>query len=544
MKKNIYQHIKTYSLAIATCALCSTGVFSVSSCTDLDENPYTFMDPNAYYKDADELESALYTVYSSFRSMAGDYKYIMKLECSTDYGQPGYQKEDCNLINAWVNVNDASNSFANTWSRAYQTINRANVILGRGANIEMDETQKNQIFAQARFLRAYSYFYVLRLYGGCPISEKYTEGVENLELPRNTVDEVYQTIITDLEWCEQNGNLPKKGDASYDNWRVTIGAVHSLLSEVYLYRASMTDDSAKKNEYFQACKDYSWKVINQEDGPYELVKPYTDLWLWFNANAKNNIESIFELQYAPVTGQDTDLHRQFGVGIQINDAAIGSYMYHRYNPAIYRIEEYADNDDRKKCFLTKVVLESGENAGALYEYVRSDKGAFPGSKNWQTTAPGNIKYYDNKTDYTLKKAGTNFYILRLSEILLNYAEAANQLTPGDGIAQLNEVRTRAGLAPLSGLSQEALDDSIFIERGREFIGEAKIYYDEIRTDRLGKRVYDFVKRGVEEGYNFFQDLQFVPQKNFLWKIPQTDLDSSNGAMEQNPDNVSDPRYPL
>ena len=94
---------------------------------------------------------------------------------------------------------------------------------------------------------------------------------------------------------------------------------------------------------------------------------------------------------------------------------------------------------------------------------------------------------------------------------------------------------------MSGLSQEALDDSIFIERGKEFIGEGKIYYDELRTDRLGERVYEFVNRGVAEGYNFFQELRFVPQKTFLWKIPQSDMDS-NAALEQNPDNVSDPRY--
>ena len=71
------------------------------------------------------------------------------------------------------------------------------------------------------------------------------------------------------------------------------------------------------------------------------------------------------------------------------------------------------------------------------------------------------------------------------------------------------------------------------------IGEAKLYYDELRTDRLGKRLKEFMKRGVAEGMYLFQELQFVPQKNFLWKIPQGDLDS-NPALEQNPDNISAP----
>ena len=81
--------------------------------------------------------------------------------------------------------------------------------------------------------------------------------------------------------------------------------------------------------------------------------------------------------------------------------------------------------------------------------------------------------------------------------------------------------------------------AIFQERGWEFIGEAKLYYDELRTDRLGKRLKEFMKRGVAEGMYLFQELQFVPQKNFLWKIPQGDLDS-NPALEQNPDNISAP----
>ena len=214
MKTTLFKHIGTGTLVTV---LTLSGSLCVSSCTNLDEN--TFADPSQFYKNEEELQSALATVYSSFRRMAGDYYYIMKLECCTDYGQPAYTKENCNLINAWVGVNDASNSFKNTWSRAYMTINRANIVLGRGEAIEMDAAEKNRVYAQARFLRAYSYFYLVRLFGGCPISETYTEGVDGLELPRKSVDEVYTQIINDLKWCEDNGQLPQKGDANYDNWR-------------------------------------------------------------------------------------------------------------------------------------------------------------------------------------------------------------------------------------------------------------------------------------------------------------------------------------
>lgn len=111
------------------------------------------------------------------------------------------------------------------------------------------------------------------------------------------------------------------------------------------------------------------------------------------------------------------------------------------------------------------------------------------------------------------------------------------------LKKLNLVHERSGLTALSSMNQEDLDEAIFQERAWEFIGEAKFYYDALRTNRLGKRLKAFMDRGVADGMYLFQDLMFVPQKSFLWKIPQGDLDS-NPALEQNPDNVSDPNIPL
>jgi hypothetical protein len=178
-------------------------------------------------------------------------------------------------------------------------------------------------------------------------------------------------------------------------------------------------------------------------------------------------------------------------------------------------------------------------------FVAADKGHYPGTKGWQSCTPGNGKYYDFKTDASLLMSANNFMILRYSEVLLNYAEALNQLNAGsaEALKYLNMVHQRAGLSALSVTSQTDLDNAIFQERGWEFIGEGKLYFDELRTNRLGKNVYDFISKGVAEGMNYFRKLNFVPQKSFLWKIPKTDLDS-NSALEQNPDNVSDPNYPL
>jgi len=501
---------------------------SLNSCTDLDERPYTFIDPDNFYKNETQLDQGLMGVYNRFRRMAGDYTYIMRIECCTDFGQPCYTKEDCPQINCWYDINNASTStFKNLWSRAYQVINSANTILARGEGVDMDETHKMQLFAQARFLRAYTYFILVRIYGGVPIPTSYTKGLEGLKIPRETVETVYEYVIDDLEYCEQN--LPVKGTSDYDVWRASKGAAQALLSEVYLTRASMEGIT----DYYQMCVDYCERVIDSE--VYDLVDNYKDLWFAFNAEAKNNQESIFELQYAPISGQENVCHRQFGLGNSITIPGFGSYFYHRFGPAIYAWQSYDTDDERLGVFITKYVMND-----QLHEFVPEDKGFYPGSKNWLTSTPGNAKFYDFQTSANLMLPCANLYMMRYSEVLLNYAEAKNQLEGGsaDALEKLNQVRLRAGLPALGSMNQKDMDEAIFRERGWEFIGEAKLYYDELRTNRLGYRVKNFVDKGIEEGMYLFQPLQFVPKKSFLWKIPQGDLDS-NPALVQNPDNISD-----
>ena len=88
---------------------------------------------------------------------------------------------------------------------------------------------------------------------------------------------------------------------------------------------------------------------------------------------------------------------------------------------------------------------------------------------------------------------------------------------------------------------DAVDEAIFMERGWEFIGEGVIYYDELRSDRLGKRVGYFVKKYNDMKYNQVLPLEFVPTKHHLWWIPNSDM-SANSALVQNPENKEDARY--
>jgi hypothetical protein len=155
-------------------------------------------------------------------------------------------------------------------------------------------------------------------------------------------------------------------------------------------------------------------------------------------------------------------------------------------------------------------------------------------RNVEHTCVFNCKYFDQHTDASLQRPNANFPILRYAEVLLNYAEAANILNGGSGIECLNQVRNRAGLPSFSG-SQAEIDEEIFNQRRFEFVGEGKIFFDELRRDVLADLSAKKLARGYADGLSYFTTDKplFAPQKSFLFLIPQSDLDS-NPALEQNP----------
>lgn len=95
---------------------------SLGSCTDLDEQPYTFVNPAQFYKNESQLSEALNSVYAQFRNYNGNYMNIMRLEDCTEFGQPNRgPKEDNQNINDWYDINsgNTSSTFINLWNRAY-----------------------------------------------------------------------------------------------------------------------------------------------------------------------------------------------------------------------------------------------------------------------------------------------------------------------------------------------------------------------------------------------------------------------------------------
>ncbi|MBR1464703.1 MAG: RagB/SusD family nutrient uptake outer membrane protein [Prevotella sp.] len=526
--------MKTIKYILAS-AILAVGGMVVTSCSDLEEKPLTFLNPNIYYNTEGEVDAALNGVYNRFRNMytANSQLYLANVELYTEQGWPTYNKNSMETLNRWYDINNASTGNSDRgvnriWSAAYEAINRANIVIARHQDVSMSETSHGRIDGQAKFIRAYSLWHVIRLFGGAPIITTYTNGLEGLEVPRNTVDECYEAIIADLE--EAAKELPARGsDASYDVWRIHQGACYALLGEVYLYRATMNGNN---QEYLTKARDYSKMVIDSH--AYSLMENFTDQFYWFNENAKNNKESIFELQFAPLSGQSNDMHIRFGLGRTYS--SMGCYMYARMGVSGFLYKEMLDNNDKRaEALLSQFEL----NDGTISKYD-------PETYQWNPVITNdrdqphncvfNLKYMDNRTDASLQKPNANFPMLRYAEVLLNYAEAANLLQGGQGLNELNQIRTRAGLPAYTYTSQANLDEEIFQQRRYEFVGEGKIFYDELRRGVLGQYCSDKCVKGTALNIAYFDgDVHFKAGRNFLFKIPKADLDS-NPALEQNPDN--------
>ncbi|MEI6950464.1 RagB/SusD family nutrient uptake outer membrane protein [Paraflavisolibacter sp. H34] len=512
----------------------------VSSCTKLDEEVYKNIASKDFYQSEEDLKTAMVSGYKYFQTAFGGgdvYNYFMIIEAASETGAPTRTKSNPHIYNSWGYANDPDNTI-NKWGDAYKIINQVNAVLGRGAGVEMDAVRKEQILGEAHFMRGLTYFHLLRLYGGVPIPESYTSDLNNLEIPRKTPDEVYDYIIADLKYAAEK--LPKKAErAAGEKWRATRGAALALLGKVFLYRGSMTE-SAHKSAYFQESKKYSLEVINS--GEYQLEEDFKNLWMWYNTANKHGKESIFEVEfgYVGVPGDVPNASRfHIDGGLNIQDKNFGSYMYYRYGPSLRTYNSFSDQDARKQAtFLTSITLSTGQGIS----WVAADKGNHPGTQGWPSATPGNLKYYDrSEQSYTTGSPATNYYVTRFSEVLLNYAEAENELNgPGsEAYNKINQVRKRAKLPELKdGLSKEQFADSLYTERVHELIGEGQLYYDALRTGRLGKEVKAEVEYGVGNGLWLYSPLTFRPKKTFLWKIPTYDLNSSK-ALVQNPDNQSE-----
>jgi hypothetical protein len=497
--KNILQQTRYFLLCGALC-LAST------SCEKFLEEPdkSNFTLEN-YFTKPEHAESVVNSIYESLRATTGggfNGAPWMMLEFATGLANTelGQAQSSINVRNL---VNNADNEYGNTWwVSSYRGIGNANLAIAKIPGIGMDEVLKKKYLGEAHFLRAHYYYNLVRIFGKVPLIEQ-PVGLTSPELyPEPATEEaIYNLIVADLLAAEAAG-LPFTDVSG----RVTQGAAKSLLSSVYLTMAGFP--LQKGAEYYQKAADKAWEVITS--GQYTLFASYDDL---HSMAAKNKGENIYMVQFAPnilASNWQTSII-PYNQGISAYSDETGAIFANKEF-----VESYAPGDKRTR-----------EKQFYYRTYTLS-------SNRSQTVDLGGyylFKHFDTEAHLSTTSSGLNWPLMRYAEVLLNFAEAANEAgepTP-EAYKAVNEIRKRAELPDLEGLSQDQFREAVWRERWYELSFENKTWFDMVRLRKafhVGTKTFD---NYVGHQFSYGPALK---ERELLFPIPTAEI-RNNSKLVQN-----------
>jgi starch-binding outer membrane protein, SusD/RagB family len=521
-KKNQNRYRKMKFASILTGCL----MFVWAGCEDfLTPDPQSFTSTVEYYNAPAHFEAGVNSAYARLRTQAGvqnlQFRLITELRFDAinrqfDINLPGVNEQP---FQEWFAV--PSNTVPRTqWNQIFQTVAQTNIILERLDNIEWtDQTQRNRIEAQARFIRAFSYYFGVQMFGDFPIvtTEQTTPDVA-IDKSRSPVSEVYSNlIIPDLIYAADN--LPPTWSQP---GRATSGAAKTLLGKVYLNTG-----------------DYGLAISELEDvlGQYELLDSYRNI---FNPGNTNNEESIFELQFgANVTGQPQALSPALFVPLHKRGEIVDEIVNPSNNgmyPSYEVMEFYEDRDNDLR--FTEGLLPLIDPANNTYPEVSHEtdtiyllnKYLWPDYINAQGQMEGNI------------------ILLRYADVLLSLAEAHWRNNDGAGVAlpYVDEVRDRAGLGPVdlgnvftsfmlegTALENDALGRAIFNERTVEFLAEGHRMFDLLRFG-VAYEVASAQAASRKTREPRISGVYNIQPHEILLPIHPEEISASNNQITQNP----------
>mgnify|MGYP003640992428 CR=1 FL=1 len=399
---------------------------------------------------------------------------------------PGDTGSDKDLMDA-LTYNSSSGSVEEVFTANYQGVNRCNEALSFLPQLDQaDANLRTRLMGEAKFLRAFMYFTLVKTYGGVPIVDHLpnpsSEEDRVMQLTRRSVTEVYAFIVSDL--TDAIAVLPTKDTyAASEKGRASKGAAYALLSKVYLYQKE-----------WQKALDNANLVTG-----YSLVTDYASQ---YKITGENDSESIFEIQG---TGSTPAKGIQ-GYSATQGARGAGGWGWGFNTPSMSLVNAYETGDVRKNATIifAGTTLYDGRVVPLTVENPRYNYKAYSSAytDGWETDV--NIKY------------------LRYAEVLLIKAEAMNELgQTTTAIPILNQIRNRAGLANTTAVSQADVRTAIWKERRVELAFEHDRFYDLVRT---GQAPAAFAIDGKT----------FTVGKNELFPLPQKFISEANGLSIQNP----------
>ena len=534
--------MKKNKLVYVLGVLLSMGVVSC----DLTEKPTSFYEMDTYFTTADKAKMAVIGIYDCLAAEGSYGQYVMPFASSDDmYMVRGTATGDGTRRDISHYALTSSNTWvASVWNYIYEGIDRANTAI---AGIEKMPGYENsdelkELVAQARFLRAFLAFDLVRYWGDVPFKTTSTGSFGDTAQPRTEREKIYDQISIELDFAKIH---LKPGNEVASSEVPCRGAARALLMRVYLQRAGYSldrttrtltrpDDATRKN-YFDAVIE-EWKAFGTEGyhnfygaGYEELFKNYSKLVL-------NNQESLWEIAFEPNNGQKDNAGywaTYNGPLVDAPDAGSGAANQNFFGRANaffivlpYWGDFYDDNDVRRDVNFVDYVYrwvkkDKAQVKMSVCQEISKNMYRYPGKWRREWMAPGFVD--PNHT-------GVNYCPLRYADVVLMAAEAYNEINDTPKAWELlNDVRARAHATEINSSNYASLMkapkvyDLPFISDGDE-AGKFRtaLYWERaFETAYEGQRKFDLIRWGVlgdalraaqtyiegwEEGANLFKDV--------------------------------------
>jgi len=454
----------------------------------------------------------------------------------------------------------AYRAFYVTVGQANMAITNINTYAGEGVTPEI----KNHAIAEARFMRATAYMYLVSNYGPVPIIEDNVAILDNATLKRNTIESVWEFITRDYEFAAENLLA-----SAIEPGRVTKWSAEGMLARTYLTRAGVeSTGGSRKQEFLDKAKDYADQVITMSGK--SLLPNYADLFTW---PYDNNNESLFELQWVYTTDYAA-ANTMISQITYSNDIANGDGWGGDIGASWWMLSQYdglIQNNGATLGFtldqrLKATFMLPGFVYPEITQTVRSAAGVeseqdlvFPDPGATSDQSYASIRKYvmgkakDVGGQSSSQRYPNNTYMLRLAEMYLIYAEAtlgnSASTTDAKALEYFNKVHMRAGLPTF----EDALTwDDIFKERTKEFAMESMAWYDLVRLHYYNpQKAYDIINsqdRGLfvihpnrmpnPTGWTFaktswFEERMAVANSgNFLLPLPASEVSQAPSLTEE------------
>lgn len=558
----------------------AAAALALSSCSFLDMTPNVISKETFYHSEA-EATYGLVGVYGAMSNEALYGNYYSLMLSNVDDLSYFNRASSANTVAQQYRFDASTTEIYSAWTRLYKGISNANAYMAAIGDSDWDPD--GAMYAEARFLRAYYHFLLAQAWGDVPLRDKEVEEHSGVFCAATPQYEVLTWVVSEMEAC-----LPALSeDVSSQPSRVTLTTAQGILARVHLFMAGESVTGGDKHEFYKKARDYAKAVIDSDK--HALNRDYSKVFINMIADAYDTEyhESMWEVEFlGDRSSASSWSNGRIGdvIGLQSSGSTGYSnftcnYSYGMYNGSLKLWDLYWSDDRTDDEKETDTISDTRQQWNMPpYNYA--------GNANWppygtdgsggKTSCTASI----DKTPYVYNSVSTtqdptaaqsfrncgkyrreviyegvkdskrlyttiNYPILRYSDVLLMYAEAANEyadVLPREAYDELVKVRDRAGVKTrdFSEYDKESFRELVRNERGRELCFESLRKYDLIRWGIFVDAMHGYAQQTTDGRWSKHSTANYaaaigaaVDTRHIYLPIPSVEL-GVNNLLVQNP----------